>query len=86
MTHYDVVEVNPLSADLALRDDAGRIHLVRVVAPVPVPGSKLLGEPPALGVKSMQITNLGQSLAVAFVLLDCDEQAVRTLLQASLGL
>ena len=72
MAHYEVLASDSDSAIVALRDAAGRCHLGRVLGPPPAPGTPLLGDAPAVGVRALRCAMTEAQYPVALVLLNCE--------------
>jgi hypothetical protein len=82
---YSVIESNAESAVVALRDQEGRCHLGRSAADAPASGAELLGEPPALGLRTLRLVGSDEPCPVVLVLLDCDPHAAAKLIRAKLS-
>ena len=85
MVHYKVLASDSDSAIVALQDAAGRCHLGRVLGPPPAPGTPLLGDAPALGVRALRCTTTEALYPVALVLLNCDHEPALTIASGKLA-
>ena len=72
MHRYKVLAANPRSAIVALVDDTGRCYLGRATTTAPSPGVLLVGEPPAVGLRTLQSVEHGEPCPVALAVIDCD--------------
>lgn len=80
MHQYKVIASNPGTPIVAVEDAEGRCHLGCVLAEPPPPGTRLHGDPPAIGLRSLKQAPVEQLCPVVLVLLDCDVQAAARLL------
>jgi hypothetical protein len=73
VNQYKVVASDPATSILAIEDGFGKCHLGRALTAAPPPGTTLLGDAPAVGLRLLHAPEAVVPLVM--VLLDCDPRA-----------
>lgn len=75
MTHtYKVLAATQATGIVAVKDSDGRCHVGRALGDVPATEAELRGEPPAIGVRALQVVHDDAPCPVALVLLDVEPE------------
>ncbi len=71
MHRYKVLASDPQSAIVALLDQSGRCHIGRATGAPPPPGALLVGDAPAVGLRSLRIATGDDPCPVSMAVIDC---------------